>query len=105
MSWKPLPHEHPAKEKQKKTHVRASLTRRTFSKKPPKTSYRLLQSVSVRLHEFVKKEGKYSTEEMADLITDMQRGVINLQRKRSELLEKKKNKTLKKNQFKVKKIK
>lgn len=111
MSWKPLPHEKPAKPAHKKTHIRSAFKKHALKKviKSKKTSYRLLQSVSIRLLEFVKKEGKYSFQEVGDLITDMQRSIINLQRKRTVLIDKQtkknKNRSSKKSKFKIKKIK
>jgi hypothetical protein len=57
--------------------------------------------------DFVKRENKYSSEEIGDLINDMQKSILTLQKKRSELLEKKKDNLTKKRfipQFKIKKI-
>lgn len=108
MSWKPIPSEAPAKGRTKRTHVRARFKKHPLKKVHTKMSYRLLQSVSIRLLEFVKKESKYSLNEVADLITDMQRTIVNLQKKRMTLFEKEKQKTSKKKpkaKFKVKKIK
>ena len=111
MNWKPIPNEAPAKTKRKKTHIRAAFSKHAISKKSlhPSISYRLLQSVSFRLLEYVKKENKYSLEEVSDLITDMQRTIANLQKKRIALFEKEKQKQSKnkrgKKTFKIKRIK
>lgn len=117
MNWKPLPNEAPAKvtkgSSRKKTHVRAKFIKHAISKKSlhPNISYRLLQSVSLRLLEYVKKEGKYSLDEVADLVTDMQRTIVSLQKKRIALFEKEKEKQRKtknrrpKKPFKIKRIK
>lgn len=117
MDWKPIPNEAPYKTKKggskKRTHVRATFTKHAISKKSlhPNISYRLLQSVSIRLLEYVKKEGKYSLDEVSDLITDMQRTIVNLQKKRIALFEKEKEKQRKsknrrpKKTFKIKRIK
>lgn len=117
MNWKPIPNEAPARTRKgrssKKTHVSSKFKKHAISKKSthPNISYRLLQSVSLRLLEYVKKEGKYSLDEVSDLITDMQRTIVNLQKKRIALFEKEKEKQRKtkkrrKNKtFKVKKIK
>lgn len=108
MTWKPIPSEAPAKGRTKKTHVRARFKKYPLKQKHTKISYRLLQSVSIRLLEYVKKEGKYSLNEVADLITDMQRTIVNLQKKRIALFEKEKQKISKrksKTKFKVKRIK
>ena len=115
MNWKLIPNEAPAKNKtkKKKTHISKKFTKHAISKKSfhPNISYRLFQSVSLRLLEFVKKEGKYSLEEVSDLVTDMQRTIVNLQKKRIALFEKEKETQQKtkakrrKKTFKVKKIK
>lgn len=113
MNWKPIPSEAPARTKKKKTHISAKFTKHAISKKTlhPNISYRLLQSVSIRLLEYVKKEGKYSLEEVSDLVTDLQRTIVNLQKKRIALFEKEKEKRLNsknrrpKKTFKIKKIK
>ncbi|MBD3156974.1 hypothetical protein GF369_04060 [Candidatus Peregrinibacteria bacterium] len=112
MNWKPLPNEAPAPDKKKKTHISKKFTKHALSKKSshPNISYRLVQSVSLRLLEYVKKEGKYSLDEVADLITDMQRTIVTLQKKRISLFEKekekhkKKKKRRKKKPFNIKKI-
>lgn len=112
MNWKPIPTEAPAKNRTKKTHVSAKFTKHAISKKSthPNISYRLLQSVSLRLLEYVKNEKNCSLEEVSDLITDMQRTIVNLQKKRIALFEKEKEKQDKKRArkrkktFKVKKI-
>lgn len=113
MSWKPIPQEAPSSKRAKKTHIRAAFKKHPIykQKKFPhsKTPYRLFQSVSIRLLEYVKKEGKYSKNEVADLITDMQRTIVNLQKKRMQLFENEKEKTKRKKKnkakFKVKRIK
>jgi hypothetical protein len=115
MNWKPIPNEAPAPDKKKKTHISKKFAKHSLSKKSshPNISYRLVQSVSFRLLEYVKKEGKYSLDEVADLVTDMQRTIVTLQKKRIALFEKektkakhKKNKKKKKKKpFKIKKIK
>ena len=115
MDWKPIPNEAPAKVRssRKKTHVSGKFAKHAISKKSlhPNISYRLLQSVSLRLLDYVKKESKYSLDEVADLITDMQRTIVNLQKKRIALFEKEKEKQgktktrRKKKTFKIKRIK
>lgn len=113
MNWKPIPNEAPATDKKKKTHISKKFDKHTLSKKSshPNISYRLLQSVSIRLLEYVKKEGKYSLDEVADLVTDMQRTIVTLQKKRIALFEKEKAKHKKnkkkrrKKPFNIKKIK
>ncbi len=113
MNWKPIPNEAPAKARVKRTHVRASFIKHAISKQhvSPNISYRLLQSVSIRLLDYVKKENKQSLQEVSDLITDMQRTIVNLQKKRIALFEKEKEKHHKtKNRrpqktFKIKRIK
>lgn len=109
MFWKPIPHEKPAKSNAKKTHIQKRFKKHAIKTRKPQTSYSLVQSVSIRLLEYVKKEGKYTFTEIGDLITDMQRTITNLQRKKYILLEKEKEKNKRKKkskpQFKVKKIK
>jgi len=110
MSWKPIPKEEPAKIVFKKTHISPRFTMHPIYNKKNTVNdslpYRLYQSVSMRLLEFVRKGGKYSLKEVADLITDMQRTIINLQKKRVNLCDKEKSKLKKpsKFNFKIKKI-
>jgi len=44
----------------------------------------------MRLLEYVKRGGKYSLSEVADLINDMQKTIVNLQKKRIKLFSNKK---------------
>ncbi|MCD6109866.1 hypothetical protein J7J83_03865 [bacterium] len=108
MDWKPIPTEAPAKSRKKGTHISAKFKKHTISKKSiPSISYRLFQSVSLRLLDYVKKEKKYSLQEVSDLIMDMQRTIVNLQKKRIVLFEKEKQKQHRKRpkrMFRVKKI-
>ncbi|MBU1446136.1 hypothetical protein KKD70_02645 [Patescibacteria group bacterium] len=100
-------------EKTKKTHVSKNFAKHAIFKNKksqhPQTSYRLLQSLSLRLHEYVKREGKQTSKEIGILITDMQKTIANLQKKRIKLIEKEIQKTTrtkkKKNaQFQIHKI-
>jgi hypothetical protein len=96
MSWKPIPNEEPAKIVFKKTHISPRFTLHPiYGKKNTindTLSYRLYQSVSMRLLEYARKGGKYTLKEVADLITDMQKTILNLQKKRVNLCDKQKNK-------------
>jgi septum formation inhibitor MinC len=107
MSWKPIPKEAPAQKNAKKTHVSPRFQKHSIYKNkksaPIKLSYRLFQSVSRRLLEFIKKEGRYSLNELSYLITDMQRTIATLQNKRLKLWEKEKSKLLKKEKKKKRK--
>lgn len=108
MYWKPIPHEKPAKTDKSKTHIQKRFKKHPLKNTNQKVSYRLFQSVSIRLLEYVKKEGKYSFQEIGDLVMDMQRTITNLQRKKHTLMEKEKTKKRKRStkpKFKVKKIK
>jgi len=100
--------------KTKKTHISGKFAKHSiFQNKTnhPKTAYRLLQSLSLNLHEYVKREGKYNSKEIGKLITNMQKTVAILQKKRIKLIEKdiknhKKTKKTKKNtKFQIHKIK
>ena len=99
MSWKPIPHEEPAKIVFKKTHISPRFTLHPiYNKKNTASdslSYRLYQSVSMRLLEYARKGGKYTLREVADLITDMQKTILNLQKKRVNLCDKQKDKNKK----------
>jgi len=111
MFWKQIPNEAPAKTREKRTHISSKFVKHAISKSTPhpNISYRLLQSVSIRLLEYVKKESKYSLDEVSDLIMDMQRTIVNLQKKRITLFEKKMQRSKKNRRpqkaFKIKKIK
>jgi len=113
MNWKPIPTETPAKSRKKGTHISAKFKKHAIYKKSlnPNISYRLFQSVSLRLLQYVKRENKHSLGEISDLITDMQRTIVNLQKKRISLFEKEREKQHKtrnrrpKKAFKIKKIK
>ena len=110
MSWKAIPNEAPAKIVFKKTHISPRFVKHTIYKKTPDknfpVSYKLFQSVSMRLLEFVKRGGKYNLKEVAELITDMQKTIINLQKKRIDLCDKEQEKIKKthKPKFKIKSI-
>jgi hypothetical protein len=99
MSWKPIPQEAPSNEllrkdrKDRSTHVSPKFLKHPLYKKKrnkhPKTSYRLYQSVSIRLLDFIQKEKKHTTKDIDALIMDMQKTVSNLQKKRLYILKKK----------------
>jgi len=97
MSWKPIPNEAPAKVVFKKTHISPRFEKHPIYDKHKKNQsgflpYRLFQSVSMRLLEYVRKGGKYQLKDVADLITDMQKTIINLQKKRIDLFDKEREK-------------
>jgi len=110
MSWKPIPNEAPSKITFKKTHISPRFVKHAIYKKSPENNYsiayKLYQSVSMRLLEFVKRGGRYNLKEVAELITDMQRTILNLQKKRYDLCEKEQKKIKKthKPKFKIKKL-
>lgn len=107
MSWKPIPREEPAKIIFKKTHISPRFTLHPIYKKyntaDDSLSYRLFQSVSMRLLEYARKGGKYTLKEVADLITDMQKTILNLQKKRVKLCDGQKVKFKKNSKFRIKK--
>jgi len=110
MSWKPIPKEEPAKIVFKKTHISPRFTMHPIYNKTNTVKdllpYRLYQSVSMRLLEYARKGGKYSLKEVADLITDMQKTILTLQKKRVNLCDKEKIKLQNpsKFNFRIKKI-
>ncbi|MFC1810637.1 hypothetical protein ACFLZH_04000 [Patescibacteria group bacterium] len=95
MNWKPIPKEEPANEGPKnKTHIRAKFIGNSNAKGEvhPSISYRLLQKVSGRLLEFVKREKKFNRKELSELILDLQNTVSKLQKKKNHLIQKEANK-------------
>lgn len=96
MSWKPIPQEAPAVSEKSKSHITPRLKRQFLyvkkKNKNPKMSYRLYQSVSMRLLSYIEKEKKHSKSDVDDLINDMQKVVSSLQKKRTLLAEKKNKK-------------
>ncbi|MBN1495093.1 hypothetical protein JW911_05180 [Candidatus Peregrinibacteria bacterium] len=100
MSWKPIPQEAPAKIIFKKTHISPRFEKHAIYKKhaqkPVTISYKLYQSVSMRLVEYIKRGGRYNLREIADLITDMQKTILNLQKKRLDICDKEHKKNKKK---------
>jgi len=108
MSWKPIPREEPAKAVFKKTHISPRFTLHPVYKNTStindSISYRLYQRVSMRLLEYAKTGGKSSLKDVAELITDMQKTILNLQKKRTKLCDEQNEKLKKKSKFRVKKI-
>lgn len=115
MTFKLIPNEAPETKKQvsqtkkrntKKTHVSEKFAKHAIFKNKktdhPKIAYRLLQSLSLRLHEYVKREGKQTSKEIGILVTDMQKTIAILQKKRIKLIEKDMKKTQKKTKRKPK---
>lgn len=99
MSWKLIPQEAPADNKcenNNKSHITPRFKKHfLYVKKKnqnPKLSYRLYQSVSMRLIKYAEKEKQHSKSDIDSLINDMQRVVSTLQKKRILLSEKKKKK-------------
>lgn len=90
MDWKPIPQEAPAQEPQKKTHISAKFLGNHPKKKSqhPSISYRLFQRASYMLLNFIRKERKYSYQDIQSLITDLQTIITKLQRKKLFLMEK-----------------
>jgi hypothetical protein len=122
MDFKLIPNEAPETKTQvsqtkkrntKKTHVSEKFAKHAIFKNKkadhPKIAYRLLQSLSLRLHEYVKREGKQTSKELGTLVTDMQKTIAVLQKKRIKLIEKDMKKKLKrtkrKPKFQIHKIK
>lgn len=102
MNWKPIPKEERANEGPKnKTHIRAKFIGSSNAKDEvhPSISYRLLQKVSGRLLDFVKREKKFSRIELSELIFDLQNTVSKLQKKKNRLIQKEANKTKRLNPF------
>ena len=90
MNWKPIPQEAPANGPHKKTHISAKFLGNNPSKKSnhPSISYRLFQRASYLLLNFVKKERKYSYQDIQSLITDLQTITSKLQKKKLFLMDK-----------------